>query len=367
MALFGKGWYIWQIRRCEGGIASAIAYQAASAGLSHVLIKIADGTNAYNIDWQTGADLVPPVIQALKARGILCWGWQYVYGYDPLGEADIAIQRAWELGVDGFAIDAEDQYKLPGREEAARVYMSRLRASLPSLPIALSSYRYPTYHPQLPWVEFLEKCDYNMPQVYWVSAHNPGEQLVRCVREFEAISPFRPIIPTGSAYLQGSWAATTQDIIEFLQTAQTLNLTAANFWEWGHTRLYLPELWDTVSDYPWEAVPPQQDVLERYFAALNAHNPDQAAEVYAPEGVHVNADRTLQGTASIRAWYATLFNDLLPDAVFTLVDSNGDLSSKTFHWQAVSASGVVTNGYDSIGIVNGKIVYHYTEFTITPP
>ena len=101
LALFGKSWYIWQIRRCEGGIASAIANQAASAGLSHVLIKIADGTNAYNIDWQTVADLVPPVIQALRARGILCWGWQYVYGYDPLGEADIAIQRARELGLLG--------------------------------------------------------------------------------------------------------------------------------------------------------------------------------------------------------------------------------------------------------------------------
>ncbi len=114
MTLQGKGFYIWQIKRCEGGSAAAIANAAVQAGLSHVLIKIADGTNSYNIDSTSGADLVPAVKQALKARNIQVWGWHYVYGYDPTGEANIAIQRIQQLGLDGYAIDAEAQYKEPG-------------------------------------------------------------------------------------------------------------------------------------------------------------------------------------------------------------------------------------------------------------
>jgi hypothetical protein len=119
LALEGKGFYLWQIRRTEGGNATAIANVAAQAGLTHVLIKIADGDDAYNVDTITGADLVPPVMAALRDRNIEAWGWHYVYGYDPNAEADIAIQRIQQLGVTGYIIDAETQYEEPGRDAAA--------------------------------------------------------------------------------------------------------------------------------------------------------------------------------------------------------------------------------------------------------
>jgi hypothetical protein len=364
LALQGKGFYIWQISRCEAGVASAIANEAVKAGLTHVLIKIADGTSPYNVNTTTGVDLVPPLVTALHARNVLAWSWHYVYGYDPVGEADIAIQRIHDTGVDGYAIDAESPYKLPGRDEAARIFMSRLRASLPTFPIALSSYRYPSYHPQLPWAEFLEKCDFNMPQVYWVEAHNPGEQLIRSVREFEALTPYRPIIPTGSAYKQGDWAPTVADINEFLQTAQNLNLSAANFWEWGHTRLYLPSLWDAVADYDWDAGP-QGEIVDLYFAALNAHNPSQVAALYKDNAVLVTVQRTIQGKTAIQAWFQDLFDSVLPGAVFSLVEYNGNQTSRYFTWTATSSAGNVTNGSDTFGLLGGKIVYHYTYFSVT--
>ena len=61
MTLRGKGYYIWKIPNCENGDPAAIANVAAQAGLSHVLIKIADGVGSYNVDLTTGVDLVPPV------------------------------------------------------------------------------------------------------------------------------------------------------------------------------------------------------------------------------------------------------------------------------------------------------------------
>jgi hypothetical protein len=364
LTIQGKGFYIWQIRRCEAGVARSIANVASQANLTHVLIKIADGASAYNIDPNTGSDLVPPVLNALRERSILVLGWQYVYGYDPDGEANIAIQRIQSLGLDGFVIDAEDSYKQPGRETAARQYMSRLRATLPTFPIALSSYRFPTLHPQLPWQAFLEKCDMNMPQVYWVGAHNPGDQLIRCVREFQAITPFRPIIPTGSAYLQGSWVPTVEDVNQFLLTAQNLNLSAANFWEWGHTRQYLPELWEAIKDYFWYVDPYTQDIVIRYFEAMNTHDPSQVLALYNSQAVHVNSTRTVQGLDALDAWYVSLFNQVLPNATFTLTDYSGNLGSRHFTWTATSDVGSVNNGQDSFGLVSGKIVYHYTSFTV---
>jgi hypothetical protein len=306
-------------------------------------------------------------MQALSERGIQSLGWHYVYGYDPIGEADIAIQRVQTLGVQGYVIDAESQYKLPGRDVAARIFMDRLRQFLPDMMIALSSYRFPTYHPQLPWVEFLEKCDYNMPQVYWVEAHNPGEQLTRSLREFEAITPFRPLIPTGSAYLQGDWQPTVAEINEFLQTARALNISAANFWEWGHTRLYLPELWEAVADYPWPIDPSNQDIVERYIAALNSHDADQVVVLYNTNAVHVTGERTVQGIEAIRLWYTSLFTDILPSASFTLTSSTGSLGSRQFTWMAISTAGSVSDGSDSFGLVDGKITYHYTSFTVSYP
>ena len=179
MGLQGKGFYIWKIDRCEGGNAKKIARQAKKAGLSHVILKIANGIFRYNYDWKTKHDLVPPVVSALRSKGIDVWGWHYVFGDQPVQEARIAVKRVQELNLDGYVIDAESEYKMNGKKNAAKRFMSELRNGLShSVPIALSSYRYPSLHP-IPWNEFLEKCDYNMPQVYWLHSDNPAEDQLK--------------------------------------------------------------------------------------------------------------------------------------------------------------------------------------------
>ncbi len=216
MALEGKGIFIWRVRSCENGDVEAIANVAQAAGLTHVLLKVADGNFSYNIDTKTGEDLAASAAKALKAKNIKVYGWHYVYAYEPLAEADRGIQRVQQLGLDGYVIDAEFEYKEQPR--AARLYMDRLRAGLGSLPIGLSSYRFPDLHSRLPWTEFLLKCDFNMPQVYWIFSHNPGDQLKRSLQSFQKISPFRPLIPTGSTFKQGDWQPTIAELEEFVKT-----------------------------------------------------------------------------------------------------------------------------------------------------
>jgi hypothetical protein len=367
MTLQGKGYFIWKIRSCENGNSNAIAKLAQEAQLSHVLIKIADTVYSYNVD--DGIDRVPSLVQALKERGIQVYGWHYVKGENPTAEANKAIERVRQLHLDGYVIDAEAEYKEPGKGDAARRFMGLVRKGLPNTPIALSSYRYPSYHPQLPWREFLEKCDLNMPQVYWMQAQNAGDQLRRCVREFQAMTPFRPVVPTGAAFKEFGWKPATAEVKDFLQTAQSLNLAAVNFYSWDSSRASvqgLSEIWETIRDYSWGSPATTTDITTSLVLALNSRNPDNLLSLYNPTAVHVTASRTIQGHAAIRHWYQTLFGQLLPEAVFTLTGYSISGNSRHFTWTAVSPQGKVQNGNDTLGITNGKIAYHYSFFNISP-
>ena len=365
MTLRGKGFFIWKIPNCENGDPVAIANVATQAGLSHVLIKIADGVGSYNVDLTTGVDLVPPVIQELRARSIEVWGWHYIYGYDPVGEANKAIQRMTALELDGYVVDAEREFKESGKAEAARTFMNRVRTGLPDTTIALSSYRFPSFHPQFPFRAFLEKCDLNMPQVYWLLNHNPGEQLLRTLNEFQAITPVRPVIPTGSAFKQGSWSPTTADMLDFLQTARSLNMTAANFWEWANCRTNLPDIWNAIKDYEWPVTPPPLDIAQRYIQALNSRDPDEVIAFYLPNALHVTSARTLTGSQNIRNWYSSLFSTVLPGASFTLTSFTGTGNTRYLSWTARSSAGNVLNGSDTFGLLSDLIAYHYTFFTVS--
>ncbi len=363
MSLEGTGFFIWKVANCEGGNPAAIAAAAKAAGFSHVLLKIADGTYAYNLDKDTKADLLPPVIQALRSHGIRVWGWHYVYGNNPVGEANMAIMRLQQLELEGYVIDAEIEYKQPGKSAAAKRFMERLRASLPALPMALSSYRFPSFHRQLPWNIFLEYVDYNMPQVYWEQNHNAEANLRRCVREFQAMQPFRPIFPTGPAYKTGGWRPTQGDIIEFLNTARELQLKGANFFSWDECKRDVPELWETIAAFKWSPPEPVVDIADQWLAALNSRDLDKLVALYLPDAVHITFARAIQGTQAIRAWYSTLFNQILPSASFKITGVTGSGSSRHINWTASSASGAVASGSDSIGLLDGKIAYHYSNFS----
>jgi len=146
--LTGKGMFIWKILNCFNGDIDKIIEMALEADYSHVLIKIANGVYSYNYDWDKSIDLVPPLVQALKSNGIQAWGWHYLFGDQPSQEAEKAINRIRGLGVDGYVLNAEGFYR--GKYAAAKTFMNILRSEINDIPVALSSYRYPSYHPQFP-------------------------------------------------------------------------------------------------------------------------------------------------------------------------------------------------------------------------
>ena len=70
MTIEGKGFYIWKVRDAEGGDPAKIVAAAQAGGYTHVLLKIADGQYAYNLDRNSNTDLLAPVVDALHTAGI---------------------------------------------------------------------------------------------------------------------------------------------------------------------------------------------------------------------------------------------------------------------------------------------------------
>jgi hypothetical protein len=364
MALSGKGEFIWQIPHCEGGDASKIAARAEAAKLTHVLIKIADAGNAFNID-KNGRDLIPPVVAALHTRGIQAWGWHYIYGYDPAAEARVAVQRTNALQLDGYVIDAEGEFQYSGRAAVATAFCQQLRAGIGSLPVALSSYRWPTYHTAFPWTAFLNYCDYNFPQVYWEQSHNGPDQLQRTYNEFRNISPWRPIIPTGPAYSNAGWRPAASELTAFMQKALELNMTGVNFFSWDYsTQSSYLDLWNAVAAFPWPAAP-SADIAQQLPSMWNTHDPSRVLSLYQDNAAHVTGARTVVGAQAIRDWYTELFSKRLPGALFQITGFSGSGNSRHISWTATSSGGTVRDGNDTLGIRDGKIQYHYTYFTVS--
>lgn len=254
----GKGMFVWSLPHCAGGNPIALAAKAKEAGFSWIALKVQDGTNLYH------ESMIGPAVDALRNQGIAVWGWGYVYGGNNLklsvasSEASITALAMKRYGLAGFLIDAEVEYKRqPRNSEWASTYMKAVRASLPETPIGLCSYRYPTLHPQIPWSKFLAGCDFHAPQVYWIDAHNPGEQLKRSVAELQALRKL-PVVPVGAAFAYGKWAPTVAELNQFDQTARKLKLPGVTWWSWQHAE-HDAAWWEAIAGHVWYITKPDPE------------------------------------------------------------------------------------------------------------
>ena len=406
--LQGKGMSVWKIAACEGGNAQAMVKRAQSAGIRHVHIKVADGASPSN---QPGQNSLPEVVAALKGAGLEVWGWHFLYGTKSgqvvaAQEADQAIKQIKALGLDGYALDFENtgnpQFSWNGGPQVARTFMTRMREALgPDFPIGAKShalmFKFGTdnvpMQPAIPFDAFIENCNYLIPQIYWVF-DTPDKRFKESYRQYSKRYPGKPFVPYGAAYGEKQpngkfWEASPAEITRFMELAEELNFPACAFYSWDYCSSKNPGLWMPIAAYAWKgaAAPgpvtqpartgttqpiptaPQPaatfpaDMPTHFIAAFNARNVDALMALYAPEATHVNAQRTTQKADEIRAFYADLLNGL-PAARFALASvSEVGPASIQFNWTAANATDSITDGNDTIGVVDGRITYHTTTFS----
>jgi hypothetical protein len=235
-AFAGQGMWIWYMSASDGGNVASIVAQAHAAGVSTLFIKSSDGSSNY---W---SQFSPQLVAELHANGLRACAWQYVYGTNPTGEANLGAE-AVANGADCLVIDAESQYE--GHYASAQTYIETLRAKIgPSYPLGLASFPYVSYHPSFPYSVFLGPggAQFNAPQMYW---HDIGTSVAQVfVTTFEQNLIYgRPILPLGQTY----GGASASEIASFRTLAAAYGAAGDSFWDWQETS---PSGWSAMVAAP---------------------------------------------------------------------------------------------------------------------
>lgn len=223
-AFDGQGMWIWYMSKSNGGNVASIAAQAHAAGVTTLFIKSSDGSSNY---W---SQFSPQLVAELHANGLKACAWQYVYGTNPAGEANLGAQAAAN-GADCLVIDAEAEYE--GHYAAAQTYIDDLRAKVgAAFPVALASFPYVSYHPSLPYSVFLgpNGAQYNAPQMYWKDIGVSVDTVYANTYISNRIYG-RPIFPLGQTY----GGVSSSDVLRFRAEAALYGSTGYSFWDWQET------------------------------------------------------------------------------------------------------------------------------------
>jgi hypothetical protein len=229
--IVGKGLYLWNLT------ASVETYVKAAVemGLTHVRVKIFDSVGSakpFN-----NPTKIRELFAALRAKNISPTAWGYYTGYSPSIEAELTIRLVRDYKPDEYVVNAERYFKASGMAVKARDLMVKLGAL--SIPLGVTSYRYPTLHAPFPFREFLTHSDFYEPQVYWnkpgwATVDQPAAELGTSIKQLQAIYPGVDIRPIGRAYAGDGYpipGPSPKEITQFLTASKDkYGLQSASFW-----------------------------------------------------------------------------------------------------------------------------------------
>ncbi len=215
-----RGMWIWELPATDGGNVAELIDQAKRYGIQTLYIKSGDG----NAMW---SQFTPTLVNELHAAGLHVCAWQYVYGYQPVAEANVALQAVRD-GAECLVIDAETQYQ--GKYVQAQQYMGTLRSRLgSSYPIALAGFPYVDYHPTFPYSVFLGRngAQYNLPQMYWQDIGTTVDGVYAHTFEFNELYQ-RPIYPLGQLYD----SPPVTSVKRFRSIGLAYKASGVSWWDW---------------------------------------------------------------------------------------------------------------------------------------
>ena len=223
-AFDGQGMWIWYVSKSDGGSLASIIAQAKADGVSTLFVKSSHGPESY---W---SQFSPELVADVHAAGLKVCAWQFVYGNNPVGEAEMGA-KAVSTGADCLVIDAESEYE--GRYAAAQKYMETLRAKVgANYPIGLASFPYVDDHESFPYSVFLGPggAQFNLPQMYWKDIGVSVAHIFEVTYEQNLIYG-RPIEPLGQTFEGPS----SSEIVAFRSLATAYGASGLSWWDWQET------------------------------------------------------------------------------------------------------------------------------------
>jgi hypothetical protein len=217
----GQGIWIWYVDKSDAGDVASIIAQAHAADVGTLFIKSSDGSTNY---W---SQFSPQLVAELHAGGLKVCAWQFVYGSEPVGEANLGAEAVAD-GAECLVIDAEAEYE--GRYASAQTYIADLRAKIgPSYPLGLASFPYVFDHPSFPYSVFLGPgaAQYNVPQMYWKDIGQSVDTVYANTYIANRVYG-RPIFPLGQTY----GGVSGEELLRFREEAVDYGAPGVSFWDW---------------------------------------------------------------------------------------------------------------------------------------
>lgn len=240
----GKGMWVWYVSNTISNFGlpandlDALMQHFVDHDMDWIAVKSADGTSTF-------AQFTPTLVSKAHQYGLKIFGWSYVYGDNPTGEADAAMVSL-SYGADGFIIDAEIEYE--GKQAAATTLCQRIRNSYPTRFLAYAPFVYIQYHQNYPYKEFGLYCDAVMPQAYWKThGISPTQQVLDVNYQWNFYhaawaatgysTSIKPVIPIGQTYNAVGAAAVTEWFNALNAEQNPVNpggYTGTSFWSAQH-------------------------------------------------------------------------------------------------------------------------------------
>ena len=248
----GKGMWIWEPARTEGGNVKALVARAKAVGLTHLYVRTGSTWDGFQ-----NAQFLDQVIPAAHDAGLKVYGWDFpmlANAADDVRRAMIAVTYTAPGGhrLDGFAADIETategtKFSAP----AAAAYGAALRRAVgPStLLVAVVPNPTPQMQQKYNYVAVLPEFDAVAPMVYWLN-REPGLDTAYAMHFLAQYG--KPLMPIGQAYDGGPEGGRPgvpppAEILRFMQVAKQYGAVSVSFWSWQHANA---PVWDAIKNAP---------------------------------------------------------------------------------------------------------------------
>ena len=234
----GKGMWIYEFPRTEGGNVDAMVAKAKATGITHVYPRMGSHWDGFNVRKHMDAFL-----PAAHAAGLLVFGWDFPRLGDSL---PTDIERARTMinytspsgdRLDGFSADIETINE--GSHVSPQVALDYGRAlreiAGPNFTLIATVPRpSPRNRPTYPYAEIVESFDAIAPMIYWLN-RQPDTDVIGAMDELAKFG--KPVFPVGQAYdgkPEGGRAGVPppEELQLFMRTALEKGAPGVSFWSW---------------------------------------------------------------------------------------------------------------------------------------
>ena len=232
---YGKGMWIYEPHKTEGGDAAAIVAKAKAVGLSHLYVRTGSTWSGFY-----AGPFLDQILPAAHEAGLLVYGWDFprlIDWQEDVRRAKAAIDHRTpgKHRIDGFSADIETRAEgtlITG--QAAAEYGKALRqAAGTSFPLIATVPR-PSPAQNYPYAQVVESFDAIAPMVYWLN-RQPDTDVTGALRD---LAPYgKPVFPVGQAYdgaPEGGRPGVPppEELLRFMRSSQAGGVQGVSFWSW---------------------------------------------------------------------------------------------------------------------------------------